>query len=212
MHANESKNLHGKGRKRGDAMKNKNDVNYVIFGKNLAASVGMQNDFQLAAFFDMLECRQIGMNFFAGTFIDGTIPLRVGILDDWDMLTCGKMTSSHFYIVAENVVPGYELRMKMEAFRVLYEQNGDTFDTAVFSSAKNGAALAKYRASQPANDTTKYPDYFGRFRSVAKQRPGESDSEHQFRLLQNFRLMFQFLQDNKHKQNYRRINNDTPPY
>ena len=191
---------------------NTNEINYVIVGKNIATSVGVLDDTKLAAFIDMLECREIGENFFAGSFIDGTIPLRVEILDNWDMLTYEKMKTSDYFVVAENVVPPNELRMKEEAFRELYERNKDNFDNSIFTATKNGVALAKYRAARPSNDKTIYPDYFGQFRKAAKQKSEESDNEHQFRLLQNFRLMFQHLQDNKHKQNYRRINNDTPAY
>jgi len=172
-------------------------VNYVIFGKNLATRIGVQNDSQIVAFFDMLECRKIRVNFFAGTFIDNTIPLRVGYLDHWDIIACNKMKASVYYLIEERLIPN-DVQQKISTFKELCSQyKGTAIDTAVYTATTKGTELAHYRAARPSNDKTQYPDYFSQFRNVAKQQNGESDTEHQFRLLQNFRLMFHYLQDNK---------------
>ena len=170
-------------------------VNYVIFGKNLATPVDVQNDSQLAAFFDMLECRSIGNNFFDGFFMDGTIPLRVGILDQWDIIAYNKMKASVFYLIDERLIPN-DVQQKISTFKELCERNKDNFDTSVYTMATKGAELAEYRATKPTNDKTKYPDYFGQFRNVAKKHAEESDSDYEFRLLLNFRLMFRHIQKN----------------
>ena len=177
-------------------MMSANGTNHVIIGTRLAARVGLLTDTSLATFFDLLEFRNVGKSFFEGYYKDSTIPLRIEYHDQWE-IACNQMKASEFFVAVESIVPDNELQTKTAAFKKLCAQNeGATFDTSIYHAVTNGAVVAKQRISLPAKDKTEFPDYFSQFRNVAKQRAEETETEHEFRLLLNFRLIFRDIKEN----------------